>query len=207
MAAPAYLANNDASLARLIKDGAIFIRPVGQGTVPTGTDWTPGPTDGQIGFYSEDGFTLTPAPGDTTDINGHNGDPVVSEQMPGWWTLGFSGLEHKDSITAAYFDISPEDIGEDGSVTVNSAANSKRYDVVTVGYDQQDRLIVVHYPNVQISEKEGLTFNRSTLLAYGMTFRSFRGGQSTPYHFKAWGLLADAPADESSSSSSSSSGV
>ncbi len=188
MAAPAYLDQNAAELARLIKDGAIFIREAGA-TAPTGVEWTPGPTDGQIGYYSEDGFELAPAAGDTTEINAHNGDPVVADQMPGWWTVAFSGLEGRASVTAAYFDIDESDIGVDGSVTVTGASNSRRYDLVLVGLDQNEGLIVVHMPNVQISEKEAMTFNRSTLLAYGMTFRTFKGGPTAPYQFKAWGFV------------------
>lgn len=191
MVKPAYLDNNAAALVRLIKDGAIFIRPHGAGNVPTGTDWVPSPSDGQIGYYSDAGYTLTPAPGDSTDISAHNGDVVISEQAPGWWTLGFSGLEGNANITAAYFDIDPNDIGSDGSVVVQGASNSKRYDVVTVGFDQEERLIVAHYPNVQISEKEAQVFNRTTLLAHGLTFRTFKGGPSAPYHFKAWGLVVE----------------
>lgn len=191
MAAPAYMTDNiDADLVRLIKDGAIFIREPDSGNVPTDTSWTPSDAETQIGYYSEDGFVLTPVPGDETVINAHNGDPVIAESAPGHWTVGFSGLEGNEGITSAYFDV---DVAEDGSVTVTSAAASRRYDVVTVGLDQKDRLIVAHYPNVQIdnSSREGLTFNRTTLLAYALTFRTFKGTGDTPYAFKAWGFVAD----------------
>lgn len=191
MAAPEYLNNNAAELVRLIKDGAIFIREEGAANVPTGTSWTPTASDGQIGYYSEDGFTLTPNPGDTTEIKGHNGDTVIAEQEPGYWTIGFSGLESGTTITAAYFDINESEIGADGSVTVARASNNKRYDLVVVGLDQKERLIVAHFPSVQISEKEAMTFNRTTLLAYGLTFRTFKGSSAYPYHFKAWGFIAE----------------
>lgn len=191
MAAPAYLSTgNDAELVRLIKDGAIFIRTAGSTDIPTGTDWTPVDTSAQIGYYSEDGFNLAPVPGDETTYNGHNGDAVVAESAPGHWTLGFAGLEGKSNITSAYFDV---DVESDGSVTVNSASASRRYDVVVVGLDQKERVIVAHFPNVQIdnSSREGLTFNRTTLLAYALTFRTFKGSGSSPYHFKAWGFVAN----------------
>lgn len=191
MAAPAYLSTGiDAELARLIKDGAIFIREAGTADIPTDETWTPADPNTQIGYYSEDGFTLTPNPGDETTINGHNGDPVISEAAPGYWGLGFSGLEGNETITSAYFDV---DVAGDGSVTITSAAASRRYDIVTVGLDQNERLILVHYPNVQIdnSSREALTFNRTTLLAYGLAFRTFKGDVSAPYHFKAWGFVAE----------------
>ncbi|MBL5974797.1 MAG: hypothetical protein D3X82_13810 [Candidatus Leucobacter sulfamidivorax] len=186
MAKPSYVdTNNDAALARLIKTGAIFIREAGTTDIPTSASWVPQSVASIIGYYSEDGFTVTPSPGDTTELNGHNGDPIVAESAPGFWTVAFAGLEGNDTTVEAYFDV---ETGLDGSVTVTSAAVNKRYDIVTVGVDQLDRPIVVHYPNVQISEREGITFNRTTLLALGMTFRTFKGGSAAPYMFKAWGL-------------------
>lgn len=187
MAAPAYLAENDASLARLVKDGAIFIRETGA-AVPSGVDWVPGPGDHQIGYYSEDGFTLSPQPGDTTDIAAHNGDDVLSDSKPGFWQAVFSALEGREGVTETYFDV---EVASDGSITVTSAATNKRYDVVLVGLDQKDRLILVHLPNVQVTSREDVTFNRSTALAYGITFKTFKGGASAPYHFKAWGFVAE----------------
>lgn len=190
MSKPSYMVGGvDASLARLVKDGAIFVRDAGTADIPTNENWTPSDADTQIGYYSEDGFTLTPAPGDTTELNGHNGDPLVAESAPGWWTVAFAGLEGNEVTTQTYFDV---DANPDGSITVTSAAANKRYDIVTVGLDQNDRVILVHYPNVQISEREGITFNRTTLLAMGATFRTFKGGSNSPYMFKAWGLTADA---------------
>lgn len=189
MAKPSYMETGvDASLARLIKDGAIFIREAGTADIPQDENWTPSDASSQIGYYSEDGFTLSPSPGDTTELNGHNGDPLVAESAPGFWTVAFAGLEGNDTNVATYFDTV---VGSDGSITVTSAAANKRYDIVTVGLDQLDRLILVHYPSVQISERDGITFNRTTLLAMSATFRTFKGGVDAPYHFKAWGLIAD----------------
>lgn len=189
MAKPSYMTDGiDADLVRLIKDGAIFLRDVGA-EPPTSTSWTPGPDDNQVGYYSEDGFALTPVPGDETAINAHNGDPVIAEAAPGYWTVGFAGIEGNDTVTSAYFDV---DVAEDGSVTVTSAAASRRYDLVVVGLDQKERLILGHFPNVQIdnSSREALTFNRTTLLAYALQFRTFKGTGDTPYDFKAWGFVA-----------------
>lgn len=184
MATPAFMETNDAALARLVKNGAIFVRDAGA-TAPTGLTWTPSGSDAKIGYYSEDGFTLSPQPGDETTFSAHNGDDVISEQAPGHWTLQFAGLEGNDVNTETYFEVEAD---EGGAITVTTAATSKRYDIVTVGLDQKDRLIVIHYPNVQINAREDMVFNRSTLLAYGCTFRTFKGGALAPYHFKAWGF-------------------
>lgn len=195
MAKPAYMdTGNSADLARLIKDGALFLRDTGS-TPPTGTGWTPGVGDLQVGYYSDEGFVITPVPGDESSFTGHNGDLLISEAAPGNWTVGFSGLEGNETVTSAYFDV---DVAVDGSVTVAGASASRRYDLVAVGLDQQERLILVHFPNVQIdnSSREALTFNRTTLLAYGLTFKTFKGGASAPYYFKAWGFVADEVSDE-----------
>lgn len=191
MATPAYMQDNAAELVRLIKDGAIFIRPAGNPESPTGTDWTPDVSYGKLGYYSDDGFSLTPNPGTETTHTGHNGDVLISEQDPGQWALAFAGLEGNEVGSAAYFDV---DVAADGSVTVTSAATSKRWEIVTAGLDQRDRVILVHYPEVQIGSREALTFNRTTLLALGMTFNTFRGPAAAPYHFKAWGV---APSEDS----------
>ena len=187
MATPSYMQTNDASLVRLVKNGAIFIRKAADNpTPPTGTSWTPSGSDGKIGYYSEDGYTLSPQPGDETTIAAHNGDDVISETAPGFWTVAFSGLEANEQNAEAYFDV---EVAGDGSVTVTTAAASTRYDIVTVGLDQRDRLILTHYPNVQISAREDIVFNRTTLLAYGMTFRTFQGPAAAPYHFRSWGVV------------------
>lgn len=189
MATPEYMQVNNPDLVRLIKNGAIFIRKRADNpTPPTGTAWTPSGSDGKIGYYSEDGFTLSPQPGDETTIAAHNGDDVISETAPGFWTVAFSGLEANKQNAEAYFDVQ---VAPDGSVTITTAAASTRYDIVLVGLDQQDRVILVHMPNVQINAREDITFNRTTLLAYGMTFRTFQGGPAAPYHFKAWGVTPD----------------
>lgn len=190
MAKPAYMTTGvDADLARLIKDGAIFVREAGSADVPDDENWTPTDASTQIGYYSEDGFELTPNPGDTTELVGHNGDVLKAEQDPGYWTVSFAGLEGNNTTVETYFDTEIDPV--DGSITVTKASASKRYDIVTVGLDDKERRILVHYPNVQIDEREGIVFNRTTLLAMGATFRTFTGGAASPYHFKAWGLVAD----------------
>lgn len=195
MAKPSYVdTNNDAALARLIKTGAIFIREAGTADIPTSDTWVPQSVASIVGYYSDEGFTLTPNPGDTTELTGHNGDPIVAESAPGSWALAFAGLEGNETTVEAYFDT---EVAPDGSITVTTAAANKRYDIVTVGVDQLDRPIVIHYPNVQISEREGVTFNRTTLLALGMTFRTFKGGSAAPYMFKAWGLTTAGQASDS----------
>ena len=81
---------NNADLASLIKDYALFLFKKGETyTFPTSEQWTPPTGKGPVGYNSEDGSTLHPEPGDTTEIKGHNGDAVVSETEPGYWTVQF----------------------------------------------------------------------------------------------------------------------
>lgn len=202
MAKPEYMNQNAADLVRLIKDGAIFLREPGADNAPEGPDWTPGPESQLLGYYSEEGYTLTPVPGEDTDFNGHNGDSVISETAPGWWTYGFSALEGNEQVNAAYFDIDPSEIDANGGFKIRSAANNKRYELVVVGLDQRDRLIVGYCPDVKVSEKEAMEFNRTTLLAAGMTFRTFPGGPvgEEKFHIAAWGFIVNdsdpAPGDD-----------
>jgi len=120
MAKPSYVdTTNDAALARLTKTGAIFIREAGTTDIPTSAAWVPQSTASIIGYYSDDGFSLTPNAGDTTELTGHNGDPIVAESAPGFWALAFAGLEGNEPTVEAYFDT---DVALDGSVTVTTAA-------------------------------------------------------------------------------------
>ncbi len=181
---------NNAELARLIKQGVIFLRPRGTTDIPEDIEWVPNSDTKKcaLGYYSEDGFTLTPNPGDETTILGHNKDEVVSEMAPGSWAPAFTGLESNNVAVSSYFDT---EIGEDGSITVSTAATSKRYDLVTYGEDQKGNVIIIHYPNVQLSAREALTFNATTLVIYGMTFKTFKGTGDQAYHFKAYGLVQE----------------
>ncbi len=191
MTTPTYMDQNAADLVRLIKNGAIFLRKAADNpTVPTGTAWTPAGTDKKLGYYSEDGFTLHPEPGDETEFVAMNGDIVITEQAPGYWTIAFSGLESNQVTVETYFDT---ELGGDGSVTITSAATSTEYDLVIAGLDQHDDLIIGHFPRVKVNAREDIVFNRTTLVLFGMTFRTFKGRAAAPYHLRAWGFVPNFP--------------
>ena len=74
---------NNADLVKLIKDYALFLFKDGEEfAMPADTAWQPPEGKKPVGYNSEDGATLHPEPGDTTDIKAHNGDIVVSETEP-----------------------------------------------------------------------------------------------------------------------------
>lgn len=189
MAKPAYMTDGvNAESVRLIKDGAIFIREVSTSDIPDGDTWLPADLATQLGYYGENGLQVTPNPGDTTELVGHNGDILVAESDPGYWTVQFGGLEGNAVNVGTYFDT---EVASDGSVTVTKASASKRWDIAVVGLDQRDRTIIIHFPNVQLESREAIDLNRTTLVMLSMVMRTFMGRAEAQYHLKAWGLVPE----------------
>ena len=175
---------NDADLVRLTKDGQIFLGPYGA-DVPTSHEYTPSGDYTDIGFYSEDGFTLTPEPGDNTSIKAHNSQVVVDEDEPGNWTVQFSGIQDGVTVTEAYFDTTVDT--SDGSITLTRASVQTYRSLVTIGLTGNGDTVLGHYPRVKVRDREAVTFNPTTLQAYGMTLRTFLDTEETSaYHLKAW---------------------
>lgn len=201
---------NNAALVRLIKQGAVFLFEKGTLSAPP-TDATWEPTEGDkeryLGYYGDGGAQLNPSPGDTTDFSAHNADVVLSETAPGWWEFVLSALEANKVAVPAYFDIDSTGVDGETKLTVKGASNNRHYEMIVAGLDQAGRKIIGYFHDVKIGSKEGVTLNTTTLMAYGMTFRTFPDSSGT--HFEAWGFIApegespvDPPAEESSSSSS-----
>ena len=199
MATPTYMETNDAELVRLVKDGTVWLRKVSDSPVAPAVTVAPDGTvtltnaatlGGKIGYYSQDGIVIAPQPGDETEFAAHNGDIVITEQAPGYFTVKLSGLENNKVVVETYLD---GDLGPDGSIEIASAATSREYDMVIASLDQRDRLAVIHLPRVKINARDDMVLNRTALLSYGMTFRTFKGGVAAPYHIKPWGLAPEAP--------------
>lgn len=183
---------NDATKVRLVSDGRILLGVYGS-AAPTGTDWIPGMGRTDIGYYSEDGFSLAPAPGDNKNFKAHNEDVVIDIDGPGQWAVAFSGIEQKKEVIEAYFDAIVNTI--EGSVTIDKASINTYRDLVTIGIAGDDELIITHYPRVKVADREGLTYNPGTINAYGMTFNTFKD-PITGYHFKQWStFLKEVPAE------------
>jgi hypothetical protein len=187
---------NNADLVRLVQDGRILLGAYGQ-SAPTGVDWDPSAdltannrTD--FGYYTEDGFVLSPNPGDNTQTPAHNGDIVIDQDKPGNWTVQFTGLEETKVSTEVYFDATVD--GATGSLTISKASIATYRDLVTVGITGDDDLVVTHYPRVKISDRDGLTFGPNDPHQFGMTFTTFRD-PILGYHFRSWStlLIAETP--------------
>ena len=129
---------NTAGNVRLIKNYALFLFPKGDSTfvAPTGVAWTPPASKKPIGYSTEDGAVLHPEPGDSTDYKAHNGDIVLSDTDPGYWTLQLAAMEGRKDVVSAYFDV---DVDSDGGISIKGAGLKKEWILVLVALDQQDR--------------------------------------------------------------------
>ena len=197
-------ATNNADLVRLTLDGLLFLRPYNSAAITGPGDISSLSDDHYLGYYSEDGYTLAPEPGDTNEFRAHNSDIVDDTVDEGFWTFQVAGLETRENIVNAYFETT---VDSDGHYAVTTSATNKRYNLVSVGKSKNGGVIVTEFPFVKINEREGITFNRSTLVAYGMTFRAYKHPTRVDVttgkqvFFEAWDSLLGA--DDSSSSSSS----
>lgn len=182
---------NNADLVALIKEAAIFKYAVGDSVGTLAADWKPEEGKKPFGYFSEDGITIHPEAGDDNDFLGHNGDTVVSMASGGYWTIQFAALEGKKEVIETYFDTT---VAEDGSITVTSSEIKQYAQYVVAGLTQSEKLILMHIPKAKISERDDIVWTISDLQNFNMTLRMFKGGDATPYLFKAWGFAQDVPA-------------
>lgn len=181
------MAVNNADLVRLTRDGLLFLRPYGATAITGPSDIETLGEEYYLGYYSEDGYTLGVENGDTEEFNAHNGDMVEDIQAEGFYTFATSGLETRAGIVEAYFETT---VDEDGHYQVTTAASSTEYNLVSVGKSKNGGVIVSEFPRVKVNEREEITFNRSTLMAYGMTFRIYKH-PARQLFFEAWDSLLE----------------
>lgn len=176
---PAALIENgrtiNAADVRLVQDGRILLGAYGI-TAPTGPEWNPAPeltagTRFDLGYYGEDGFSLTPEPGDNKRFVAHNEDVVIDQDGPGTWAVAFSGIQRSRTLTEAYFDTEVDPAT--GSFVLTKASVNTYRDLVTVGISGED-VIITHYPRVKVADREAVQFGANAINALGMTFRAFR---------------------------------
>lgn len=177
---------NNADNTAITPDGILYIGAVGA-TAPTSSAFTPSTGWTELGYYSEDGYSLTPNAPSETDLTAHNGDIVQTTTADnGSWGLQFGPIETKQQIVEAYFDASV-DLSE-GSVEVSSAGVANYRSIIAVALPSSGRRIVKHFPKVKVSDRDGLTFNRNTLILFGMTFKTYLDATSG-YQFKIFDPL------------------
>ena len=179
---------NRADLVKLIKDYALFLWKLDDPNIPTMPDsetWTPPEGKKPVGYNSEDGAVLHPEPGDETEIKGHNGDIVVSEQEPGYWTLQIPGIECRQDIAEAYFGVKAD---TDGNFHVRDAATNIEYMAVLACLDQYGNPIVLPIGKCKVSDRDDMTLVSTEVVTFNVTFKMFKA--SDGYMFHVYGLLA-----------------
>lgn len=178
---------NNADLVKLVKDYALFLFPLDDGgfTPPTDENWQPPETARPVGYNSEDGAVLHPEPGDDTEIKAHNGDIVISEQEPGYWTLQIPGIECRRSIAEAYFGVKADD---DGAFHIKDATANRQYGLVLACLDQYGNPIVLSAGKAQVSDRDDMTMVSTEVLTFNVTFKFFKAADNFQFH--VYGLLA-----------------
>ena len=179
---------NTAGNVRLIKNYALFLFPKGDSTfvVPTGVAWTPPTSKKPIGYSTEDGAVLHPEPGDSTDYKAHNGDIVLSDTDPGYWTLQLAAMEGRKDVVSAYFDV---DVEADGGISIKGAGLKKEWILVLVALDQRDRPFLLYGTNAKVSDRDDVSLKSSEIMNFSMTFKMLKGDNGEQFH--AWGLVTD----------------
>ena len=179
---------NTAGNVRLIKNYALFLFPKGDSTftAPTGVNWAPPSGKKPIGYSTEDGAVLHPEPGDSTDYKAHNGDIVLSDTDPGYWTLQLAAMEGRKDVVSAYFDV---DVDSDGGISIKGAGLKKEWILVLVALDQQDRPFLLYGTNAKVSDRDDVSLKSSEIMNFSMTFKMLKGTNGEQFH--AWGLVTD----------------
>ena len=179
---------NTAGNVRLIKNYALFLFPKGDSTfvAPTGVNWTPPASKKPIGYSTEDGAVLHPEPGDSTDYKAHNGDIVLSDTDPGYWTLQLAAMEGRKDVVSAYFDV---DVDSDGGISIKGAGLKKEWILVLVALDQQDRPFLLYGTNAKVSDRDDVSLKSSEIMNFSMTFKMLKGTNGEQFH--AWGLVTE----------------
>ena len=163
---------NNPSDVRLVQDGRILLGAYGI-SAPTGADWDPttdlaNETRFDLGYYGEDGFTLTPEPGDNKSFKAHNEDVVIDEDAPGTWAAAFSGIQRSKTLVESYFDTTVDPTT--GRIVLTRASVKTYRDLITVGISGDD-VILTHYPRVKVADREALTYGAT--VKFGATTATF----------------------------------
>lgn len=181
---------NNPDEVRLVQDGRIIMGAYGSAAPSVGLEWDPTAdlTNGDrvdFGYYSEDGFELSPEPGDNKQFKAHNEDVVIDEDGPGTWSVKFSALQNKIAVAEAYYDATVD--RSSGSITVSKASVNTYRDLITVGFLGDD-LVLTHFPRVKVADRDALTFSPGAINSFGMTLRAFKHAD-LGYQFKQWNAL------------------
>lgn len=175
--------------AKVFKESAVYLFDMDEEIGTLGPDWTPPKNKKPLGYFSEDGLEIGKESGDSTDFKGHNGDPLFSMKSGAYYTVKLTALEVKKSTVELYFSTK---VDEKGDVYVDANATAPKHRLVVAGLDQDDNLVIMYAPEVQLTEVESLNWKRSDLFSFGVTVRTYKsdkniGGRKSDLAF--YGLL------------------
>ena len=171
----------DPENAVTVDGGVLYLAPVGT-DLPEAFDDTLDPAFRDLGYWSSDGATITPVPGDTTTITAHNGDVVIEKTAKGNVTLLFPFIELNQQVFETFWDT---EIQPDGSYEIEAGAANKEYALV---YDRlfsdgtADRQVS---PRVRISDRAGVPNQESAVLTHSITFGTLKHADY-PFHIKGF---------------------
>lgn len=158
----------DAAKVVTVDGGVLYLAPVGS-TGPTSAESTLAGAWKDLGYWAEDGATVTPVPGDTTEINAHTGAPVIRKTKKGNVTLEFPFIELNKDVFEAYWSTT---VGADGSYAISDGSANKEYALV---YDrlfsngETDRIFA---PRASISDRGAQSNTESDALTHSITFQT-----------------------------------
>lgn len=158
----------DATKVKTVVGGVLYRAPLGTALPSSAESTLPGAYV-DMGYWAEDGSTLTPVPGDTVEIIAHTGATVISRQKKGNITLEFPFIETTKDVFETYWDTT---VAADGSYEIQGGSANKEYILV---YDRlysdntSDRIVA---QRANIAERAGQTNSEGDALTYGMTFQT-----------------------------------
>ena len=144
-----------------------------------------GNTAGNVRLIKNYALFLFPK-GDSTDYKAHNGDIVLSDTDPGYWTLQLAAMEGRKDVVSAYFDV---DVDSDGGISIKGAGLKKEWILVLVALDQQDRPFLLYGTNAKVSDRDDVSLKSSEIMNFSMTFKMLKGTNGEQFH--AWGLVTE----------------
>ena len=144
-----------------------------------------GNTAGNVRLIKNYALFLFPK-GDSTDYKAHNGDIVLSDTDPGYWTLQLAAMEGRKDVVSAYFDV---DVESDGGISIKGAGLKKEWILVLVALDQQDRPFLLYGTNAKVSDRDDVSLKSSEIMNFSMTFKMLKGTNGEQFH--AWGLVTE----------------
>lgn len=185
---------NNADNVRVAGDGKLYVDFSGSATAPTGTASAMTGWD-ELGYTSEDGFTLTPpSTGDSTAIKAWQGQAVVrvvrstSDELP---TVQATFIETNENVIREAFGVTLTQTATEGSFVFNPNTLRTGKPFVADVIDGSE-LIRIYAPSAVVTEVGEITFNSTDAIGYQITWElevdSTLGGS-----YKTWATALKTP--------------